>query len=72
MTDQFTEKVPRDDGPDYPATSARLFSSVPGHSTGLDVQSIFNDELLAHVGDACPDRASVFALADHLRIIAGA
>lgn len=64
----FTETSPRDDGPDYPATPMRVFSSVPGHAEGLEVQALLDEDgPLFHVGDAVLDRAGVSDLVDHLQ-----
>ncbi len=69
----FTSTLPRDDGPDYPSTEARIFPSVPGHSEGLDVLALISDEgPLFHVGYACLDLATAHELVGHLTTLIGA
>lgn len=66
-TSPFTEYLPRDDGPDYPSTPARIFPSVKGHTEGLDVLGLLNgDSLMVHLGSACLDAAEVRQLVEHL------
>lgn len=68
--DTFTSSLPRDDGPDYPATEARIFPSVPGHRQGLDVLGLIGDDgLLVHIGDACLDKATALKLVAHLNMV---
>lgn len=63
----FTSTLPRDDGPDWPATPARIFPSVPDHSEDLDVLALIEDDgPMVHIGGACLGAHEVRALVDHL------
>lgn len=66
--DLFTSTLPNDEGPDFPATDARIFPSVEGHSEPLDVLALLepSDGLLVHVGGACPTADGTRALVAHL------
>lgn len=66
--DPFTSTLPNDAGPDFPATEARIFPSVEGHSEPLDVLALLEPShgLLVHVGGACLTADGARTLVAHL------
>lgn len=66
--DPFTSTLPNDAGPDFPATEARIFPSVEGHSEPMDVLALLEPDhgLLVHVGGACLTATEARALVSHL------
>lgn len=66
--DPFTSTLPNDEGPDFPATEARIFPSVEGHTETLDVLALLEPShgLLVHVGGACLTADGARTLVSHL------
>lgn len=66
--DPFTSTLPNDAGPDFPATEARIFPSIEGHTEPLDVLALLEPDhgVLVHVGGACLTADGARTLVAHL------